>query len=68
MQMLLQTATRVSISGWVVLFLALTMVLIIYTMLQHRRHMRNTATRLCTGCGTSHPGFARFCRHCGKHL
>ena len=24
--------------------------------------------RLCRGCGASHPGFARFCRRCGKQL
>jgi ribosomal protein L40E len=70
MQSLLQIEVRTasSLPVWVILFLAITAALILYTMLQHRRHMRNTSTKLCTGCGTSHPGFAKFCRHCGKHL
>lgn len=24
------------------------------------------APKLCRGCGTSSPNFARFCRHCGR--
>ena len=25
-------------------------------------------TRTCRDCGASHPGFAKFCRRCGKRL
>jgi hypothetical protein len=25
-------------------------------------------TRTCRECGATHPGFARFCRRCGKRL
>ena len=25
-------------------------------------------TRTCRDCGATHPGFARFCRRCGKRL
>ena len=25
-------------------------------------------TRTCRECGATHPGFARFCRRCGKKL
>ena len=25
-------------------------------------------TRTCHDCGATHPGFARFCRRCGKRL
>ena len=25
-------------------------------------------TRTCRDCGATHPGFAKFCRRCGKRL
>ena len=31
---------------------------------QRAMHM----TRTCRDCGASHPGFAKFCRRCGKRL
>ncbi|MEM8875963.1 MAG: hypothetical protein AAGD32_17090 [Planctomycetota bacterium] len=24
--------------------------------------------RVCGNCATAHPGFAKYCRRCGKHL
>ena len=49
---------------WVVL--AVAVVLLVVTALQHRRHAARTDNRLCRGCGEAHPSHARFCRRCGK--
>ncbi len=47
---------------------ALIVVALLVTARQHRQHARETATRLCRGCGASHPPYAQFCRHCGRRI
>lgn len=51
---------------WVVL--AVVVVLLVVTALQHRRHAGGTENRLCRVCGETHPSHARFCRRCGKQV
>ena len=51
---------------WVVL--AVVVVLLVVTALQHRRHAAMTDARLCRACGESHPSHARFCRRCGSGI
>ena len=43
-------------------------VLLVVTASQHRRHASETNPRVCRGCGTPHPPFARFCRRCGRAI
>ena len=31
-----------------------------------RRHNAATELKRCAGCRGEHPGFAAFCRHCGR--
>jgi predicted amidophosphoribosyltransferase len=52
----------------VVLVAAVLLFLLITTAAQHRRHSAQTQTRICPGCGQSHPGHAAFCRRCGRKL
>ena len=51
---------------WLIVLIVLVLLLI--TASQHRRHAAETDPRLCGGCGTSHPPFARFCRKCGRPI
>lgn len=58
-------------SGWftlLALLIVLAVTLLIVTAIQSRRHARNTNSKLCPGCGTTHPGFAEYCRTCGRKL
>jgi predicted amidophosphoribosyltransferase len=47
---------------------AVLLFLLIATASQHRGYSARTQTRLCSGCGQSHPPFAEFCRRCGRKL
>jgi hypothetical protein len=52
-----------------VIFVAgVLLLLLVATAAQHRRYSSQTQTKLCPGCGQSHPGFAQFCRRCGRKL
>jgi ribosomal protein L40E len=42
--------------------------LLALTARQHRQHARETAAKLCNGCGLPHPPYAQFCRHCGSRI
>jgi ribosomal protein L40E len=53
---------------FIVLVAAALLFLLIATASQHRRYLSQTQTRLCRGCGASHPNFATFCRRCGRKL
>lgn len=48
--------------------LAIGLILLLITAYQHRRHARRTDVRTCAGCGTGNPGFAEYCRHCGRKV
>lgn len=37
------------------------------TLMTSRRHV-DRSTRECKACGATQPGFARFCRRCGRGL
>jgi ribosomal protein L40E len=52
----------------VFLVLAVLMFLIFTTATQHRRYSAMTQQKLCRGCGAAHPGYASFCRRCGRKL
>ena len=50
------------------IFLVIAVVVfLIIRVLGGPRHPRGE-TRLCRACGASQPGFARFCRRCGRQL
>jgi hypothetical protein len=51
---------------FIVLVLAVVMFIVVSAM-SGRRPARG-AMRICRACGASHPGFARFCRKCGRQL
>ncbi|HEY7089838.1 MAG TPA: hypothetical protein VH518_17200 [Tepidisphaeraceae bacterium] len=53
---------------FIVFVAAVLLFLLIATASQHRRYSSQTQTKLCRGCGASHPGFAAFCRRCGRRL
>ena len=42
-------------------------VFLIIRVLSGPRHPRGEM-RVCRACGASHPGFAKFCRRCGRQL
>jgi ribosomal protein L40E len=52
----------------VTLVIIFVVIAIVRTARMHRRHSWMTQPRLCRGCGTSHPPYARFCRRCGREL
>jgi len=51
---------------FIVFVAAVLLFLLAATASQRRRF--STATRLCRGCGASHPAYATFCRRCGRRL
>jgi ribosomal protein L40E len=57
-----------SVSVLVLLLVVAAVVLLVITAIQSRRHTRMTNSKLCPGCGTTHPGFAEYCRTCGRKL
>lgn len=62
-------STTVSgLSLLVILLVAVAVLLLVITAMQSRRHTRLTNSKLCPGCGTTHPGFADYCRTCGRKL
>jgi ribosomal protein L40E len=52
----------------IVVVAAVLLFLLIRTASMSRRYTSHTDQKLCRGCGASHPGFARFCRRCGRNL
>ena len=34
----------------------------------HRHHARSTDRKRCTHCRVEHPGFAVYCRQCGRRF
>jgi hypothetical protein len=51
-----------------VIFVAMMLVVfLVRTVMTGRRNV-NLMTRECKACGAAQPGFARFCRRCGKAL
>lgn len=52
----------------VIVGVTVAVLLLIITAIQSRRHARMTNSKLCPGCGTTHPGFAEYCRNCGRKL
>jgi ribosomal protein L40E len=53
---------------FIIFVAAVLLFLLIATASQHRRYSSQTQQKLCRGCGASHPGFAVFCRRCGRKL
>jgi hypothetical protein len=47
---------------------AIVLLLLLITAVQHRRQIDETVQRPCRSCGTAHPPFARFCRRCGRAI
>lgn len=56
------------VSFVVIIMAAILLFLLITTAAQSRRYSAMTENKLCPGCGQSHPGFAAFCRRCGRKL
>jgi ribosomal protein L40E len=52
----------------ILVLLAVAVFLIVTTATQHRRYSSMTQQKLCRGCGAAHPGYAAFCRRCGRKL
>jgi ribosomal protein L40E len=56
-------------SHWFVVFgLIVVGVMLVRTAKISRQHTMETDQHVCKGCGTPHPGFAQFCRQCGRRL
>lgn len=54
---------------WIVALLLLALLLAaLVSMRADGKLDRDAGGRVCPGCGESHPGFARFCRRCGRIL
>ena len=53
---------------FIIFVAAVLLFLLIATASQHRRYSSQTQNKLCRGCGASHPGYAVFCRRCGRKL
>ena len=53
---------------FIIFVAAVLLFLLIATASQHRRYSSQTQNKLCRGCGASHPGYAAFCRRCGRKL
>jgi hypothetical protein len=51
-----------------VIFVALMLVMFLVRVVTSSRRNVNLTTRECKACGAMQPGFARFCRRCGKAL
>ena len=56
------------IAFFVLIVITVLLFLVITTAAQHRRYSAQTQNKLCPGCGQGHPGFAAFCRRCGRKL
>jgi hypothetical protein len=53
------------------LFIALVMIVVMFVIIgavSGKRARRRGEQSICRACGASHPGFARFCRRCGRQL
>ncbi|HZZ42941.1 MAG TPA: hypothetical protein VFE58_08380 [Tepidisphaeraceae bacterium] len=50
---------------WVIIAAAVFFVLSVWN--QHRPHATDHPAT-CGDCGSSHPSFARYCRHCGRRM
>ena len=53
------------------MFIVLVVVVLVFVLvrlLSGSRRISRGEQRLCRACGASHPGFARFCRRCGREL
>jgi ribosomal protein L40E len=53
---------------FIIFVAAVLLFLLIVTASQHKRLTSQTQSKLCRGCGASHPNFATFCRRCGRRL
>jgi ribosomal protein L40E len=53
---------------FLVVILGVVVFLLVTTASQHRRYSNMTQQKLCRGCGAAHPGYAAFCRRCGRRL
>jgi hypothetical protein len=59
------------ISWPIPLLLIILVVVIFWAMLSsanRRRRQLQDDPLPCIGCGTLHPGYASYCRHCGRKL
>jgi hypothetical protein len=50
----------------IIVVIVVVALLLIFKSGGGRRAMH--VTRTCRDCGASHPGFAKFCRRCGKRM
>lgn len=51
-----------------VIFVTIMLVAFLFRTLRANRRSVNYRTRECSACGATQPGFAKFCRRCGKVL
>jgi predicted amidophosphoribosyltransferase len=51
-----------------VLVVAIMLVAFLLRTLISNRKSTNESTRECRACGATQPGFAKFCRRCGRAL
>jgi sensor c-di-GMP phosphodiesterase-like protein len=49
-------------------FVAIMLVAFLLRTLTSSRRRMNRAMRECKACGATQPGFAKFCRRCGRAL
>ena len=50
------------------IFLVVVVVVVLVISTQAGKRAHRHGQQLCRACGASHPGFAKFCRRCGRQL
>ena len=53
---------------FILLVLAVVVFIIVSAKMSGHCRPNRGAMHICRACGASHPGFARFCRKCGRQL
>jgi hypothetical protein len=66
--MLLAYPTPQTFSALSIVFVVVVIFVIVAAASRSRQYIARTDQKLCKSCGTAHPGFAQFCRRCGKSL
>ena len=50
------------------IFLVVMVVIVLIASVRASSRNRRAGQQMCRACGATHPGFARFCRRCGREL
>jgi predicted amidophosphoribosyltransferase len=56
------------VNGFIPLLIIVVIVWAILSSTKGRRGQMRDEPRACIQCGTVHPPYANYCRHCGKPL